>query len=268
MTAIEQIRNLSKVQIGLGVLIASMSALGGAALGAKLAIDKRGDQLRQEADEVLQKEIVEAKNFYKTLNKKEEFETPEKALKELHPKSAAAAAKALLEYAGEEEIKQKLVNYSAISTAKAENLVEVTKNVFTDSAYVPTEFNYEEELLRRDPDRPYVVTEDEFMEAAPQFEQTSFTYYAGDAVLANMRDETVDGNWDDIIGNDNLMRFGHGSNDENIVYIRNVALELDIEVTRSPGKFSKEVHDFDVDDVENELRHSSRRTKFRSSYDD
>lgn len=266
MSAIERLRAVSKAQVGVGLLIAGFSAVGGAALGAKLAIDRLGEKLRLEADEALQKEIADAKNFYAARNKTEDFETPEKALEALHPEAAAAAAQALLTYEGKAAEPKIVVNYSGISTNKPE-LKEVVQNVFTDSAYIPEEFDYEKELLNRDPEKPYLITEAEYLEDALDYEKVDFTYYAGDAVLANVRDETVDGNWDDIIGNDNLMRFGHGSNDENIVYVRNVKLEIDFEVTRSPGKYAEEVHGFEADDIpETELRHSSYR-KFRDSDD-
>jgi len=269
MSAIQQLRDLSKVQIGVGVLIAAFSAVGGAALGAKLAVDRLGEQLRLEADEALQKEIADAKTFYAARNKTEEFETPEKALEKLHPEAAAAAASALLAYEGKAAPvvePQKVINYSGITPNKPE-LKEVAQNVFTDSAYIPEEFDYEKELLNRDPEKPYLITYEEHEEAGPEYDQVDFTYYAGDGVLCNASDETVDGNWDLIVGNDNLTRFGHGSKDENVVYIRNVALEMDIEITRSPGKYSEEVLGFDADDdiPETELRHSADRRprKFR-----
>jgi hypothetical protein len=261
MSAITQLRDLTKVQIGFGVLIAAMTGVGGAALGAKLAVDKLGDKLRLEADEALQAETAKAKEFYRVLNKKDEFETPQDALNVLHPEAAQAATQALKAYAG--TVPEK-IQYQGITPASPDFL-EVTKNVFTDSAYIPEAFDYEKELLTRDPDKPYLITEEEFLEAAPQYEQANFTYYAGDGVLANARDETVDGDWDQIIGVDNLMRFGQGSNDENIVYIRNVQLELDVEVARSTGKYSVEVAGLDDGDSEpeTELRHSSYKQPLR-----
>lgn len=253
MTVLEQIKDLSKVQIGLGALVAGFSALGGAALGAKLAMDKFSDKLREEADEALQAENEKLKAFYKTLHKVEEYETPQAALEALHPEATEAAAQAMINYQG--------------MSAQPIDVVEVAKNVFTDSVYIPAEFDYEKEMAQRDPDRPYILTEEEFMEAALSYEQTNFTYYAGDGVLANARDEEITGDLDKTVGADNLMRFGHGSNDENIVYIRNVLLEMDVEIARSPGKYSEEVAGFIDDEPATELKHSHSPRKFRHQDD-
>ena len=46
---------------------------------------------------------------------------------------------------------------------------------------------------------------------------------------------------DDAVGEMNLHRFGHGSGDNNVVYIRNDRLENDFIVLRSQGEYAKEV---------------------------
>jgi hypothetical protein len=45
-----------------------------------------------------------------------------------------------------------------------------------------------------------------------------------------------------LIGEKNLSRFGHGSQDPSVVYVRNDQLELVYEVVRSPQSYSEEVH--------------------------
>lgn len=253
MTATDILKSFGKIHISAIVLISALSAVGGAALGAKVALDKYGAKIREEADEALKVEIASAKEFYRTLNKKEGFSTPEEALESLHPETTALvnAARALTDYQG------------ASASRPNENLKEVSRNVFTD-AKLPEPFDYDQELLRRDPDRPYLITDEEFNEAGPDYEQVSFTYYEGDGVLANVQDQTID-DIENTVGADNLMRFGDGSGDENIVYIRNVKLEMDIELSRSTGKYSVEVAGLE-DSAE--LRHGDDRRvlrKFRHS---
>jgi hypothetical protein len=65
----------------------------------------------------------------------------------------------------------------------------------------------------------------------------------------------------DLVGDDNL-RFGYGSNDSNMVYVRNPRIEMDMEIVRSQGTYTKEVLGFDD---EAELKHSGRRRRFRES---
>lgn len=247
MSAIDLVKSFSKAQLGIVALTAAIAAAAGGVVGAKLAIDRLSEKLMLEADEALQKELESAKKHYQRLNKEGSFQTPEEAFTALHPE-LEQAAKALMEYKG--------------SAPKPDpDLQEVSKNVFTDMAYVQEPFDYDAELKRRDPDRPYLITEEEYLEAAPQFDQVEFTYYEGDGILANQQDDTID-LIDVVVGSDNLMRFGHGSNDENIVYVRNVGLTMDIEISKSPGKYSVEVGGFED---ETELKHSAsiRPRRFR-----
>jgi hypothetical protein len=46
-----------------------------------------------------------------------------------------------------------------------------------------------------------------------------------------------------------LDRFGHGSNDPSIVYIRNDTLEIIYEVVKSPHYYAEEVHGFKHEDL-------------------
>lgn len=223
------------------VLTASISALASAAVTYKVTVDQLGEKLKNEADVELQKAIDEAKEFYKTLNKKEEYNTPSEALEALHPEVAEAA--------------QALVNYSARS--KREPVVEpppreMEQNVFADMAVVPKPFILEEE--DRTPDKPYLISATEFAEAEFEYDQVSCTYYEGDGILADTSDHTID-DIDKKIGNDNLLRFGVESDDPNIVYVRNVKLMADFEIARSSGKYGEEVLGIGVDEDEPYIRH-------------
>lgn len=107
------------------------------------------------------------------------------------------------------------------------------------------EWNAAEERKRRSPDRPYVIHYDERHEM-DGYSDVSYTYYAADDVLCNERDEVVDPDRerDDLVGEANLERFGHGCDDQNTVFIRNDNLEMMIEINRSPNSFAEEVHGF------------------------
>jgi hypothetical protein len=53
-------------------------------------------------------------------------------------------------------------------------------------------------------------------------------------------DDTPVPHADMVVGQGNL-RWGHGSEDENLVYIRNERLEMEIEITRVPRSYEEEV---------------------------
>lgn len=123
-------------------------------------------------------------------------------------------------------------------------------------------WNQMAEMQSRGPVHPYVIHKDEHMANEDEFEQVTLTYFLGDDVLADERD-TVIAEPDVIVGLDNLQRFGDGSEDPNVVYIRNPRLEVDYEVIRSEGTFAQEVHGF----TDGDLRHSERRRR-RVRFDD
>lgn len=123
-------------------------------------------------------------------------------------------------------------------------------------------WNWHKERSRRSPVRPYVIHVDE-REEYDNYEGVTFTYYDADDVLCNERDEIVDqGDRDRLIGEQNLNRFGHGSDDEDVVYVRNDKLEMIFEIVRSPNSYAED------HGLETEIRHSDRRNKGRPAFDD
>lgn len=116
------------------------------------------------------------------------------------------------------------------------------RNIFQE-AEVTHEWDWVEERKKRSPDIPYVVHIDERDEF--EYDSETLTYYEGDDVLCNERDEIIDPDIrDTVVGEANLNRFGHGSGDAAIVYVRNDKLGLLYEIVRSPNYFAEEVHGF------------------------
>lgn len=124
------------------------------------------------------------------------------------------------------------------------------QNIFVqDGVEEEFEWDWHEERRRRSPEAPYVIHVDEKYDDASQgYDMITVTYYEGDDVLCNDRDEPI-GHTDrnELIGEGNLLRFGHGSGDPVIVYVRNDKVEIIYEVIRSPNKFAEEVHGFTHD---------------------
>jgi len=122
------------------------------------------------------------------------------------------------------------------------------RNIFRDRHPEPEpvehEWDLQAELRKRSPDIPYVIHIDE-RDEMEGYEVVTVTYYDGDDVMCNDRDDIID--HDDrerLIGEKNLMRFGHGSEDPSIVYVRNDKLEMIYEVVRSPNSYAEEVQGF------------------------
>lgn len=138
----------------------------------------------------------------------------------------------------------------------------VARNVFEDNPPPQDIWDWHKERAKRSPLEPYVIHVDE-REGEGVYSSVTYTYYAGDDVVCNERDEILDvSDRERILGETNLDRFGHGSNDSNVVYIRNDQLEMDIEVVKSPNSYEQEVAGF-----EPEIRHAHSR-RGRTQFDD
>lgn len=114
-----------------------------------------------------------------------------------------------------------------------------TRNVFDGH---PDDIPWDAELELQNRSRnegPYVIHVDERHER--NYTESTLTYYAGDDVLCDEKDRIIE-DQEQVVGVENLDRFGHGSNDANIVYIRNDDLAIEVEVIKSERTYAEDVH--------------------------
>lgn len=176
-------------------------------------------------------EIEQAKRFYSALNKKGDFSSPEKALTALDLVRTDPVIDEL-------ESNDELI-VDAVTVIKTyQGVPEDTERSVFDTKCRDLA---EDEITNRDTSKPYVITDEEFTDSSSNYQQITLTYYDDDGVLADERDLPVD----DIrgtVGEDNLTRFGEGSNDSRIVYIRNEHMDVDFEVVLHSGNYAEIVH--------------------------
>lgn len=132
-------------------------------------------------------------------------------------------------------------------------------NVF---ASTDEDWDYELEAFNRDPEKPYIIHRDEFFADEMGWDsQSTVTWYVGDCVLVDSRDEPVM-NPERIVGD---LKFGHGSGDPSVCYVRNERLQAEYEVLRDPGSYEMDVLGGHVESqMEREdFRHSRSPGKFR-----
>lgn len=124
------------------------------------------------------------------------------------------------------------------------------------------EWNWEAELNQRSNKAIYVVTRDEFFADDVGFRHSALTFYEGDRMLCDELGEPIY-NWTSHVGTE--LPFGHGSDDENVVFIRNESLKWEYEVSRDPGRFDVEVkgHDIELAYEEEDLKHAHQPLKMR-----
>lgn len=199
------------------------SAIAGSVVGYIVAERKLG----AEFDARLERELDAMEKHYRKVEKRDEFSTPSAALAAIRPE-LVDAAQALTTYQGHFD-----------ETKIAAPAAGLRKNIFGTP-----KLDVDWELLKRDrtEEAPYVLTQDEYMAGELDYTQITLTYFAGDGVLVDERDDVIEGTEaDELVGEDNLKRFGLQSNDPNVVYVRNHEKELDVEITQHEGEYAKVV---------------------------
>lgn len=275
ITEIEQIEQVvaknktaSILLIGTGVvLIAASSAFAGYKFAER--------RLKTKYEKLAEQELDEAKEYYRRMYKSEEFATPADAVKALVPEEeqelivkvkVAEAAEEAANYVttsghvAYDKIQGEKIKAAGVTVTREEK-VEVRQNVFADNSGADhIEWVYADEVAKRTPDEPYIITEEEYLANDPEHEQAQLTYFEEDGVLADAADKPIE-DTDSVVGDDNLVKFGKGSKNKDIVFIRNERMECDFEIERSTGSYVEEALG---------IRHSDddgRRRKFRHGDD-
>lgn len=134
------------------------------------------------------------------------------------------------------------------SGAQPEFVVEPPQQAdeVTDEIRSHDVWNWQREKRVRNPNFPYIIHENEFEESESGYTQTTYTFYAVDNVLVDTDDKPLD-DVNAVVGLGNL-RFGHGSQDEDVVLVRNDRLELEMEITRVPRSYAEDITGLDSSD--------------------
>lgn len=118
-----------------------------------------------------------------------------------------------------------------------ESRINHPSNVFNHDV---TPWDWNEEVANREGKEIYIVHKDEYDgEEAVGYTHSTVEYYQGDDILTDT-DDSVVFDYPTHIGTDNL-KFGHGSCDPSIVFIRNDKLMTEYEVILNTGSYHLEV---------------------------
>jgi hypothetical protein len=131
----------------------------------------------------------------------------------------------------------------------------------TLSAITDDGWSYEEEQKDRTPDAPYVIHRDEFFNRETGYHQNTLQWYVGDKILCDENDVPIYAP-EKVVGQ---LRFGHGSGDPNVVYVRNEKLSAEYEIVRNEGLYQIEVLGIEVEEQADadDLKHSQTIRRFR-----
>lgn len=205
-----------------GAFLAGLAA--GAVAGAKLVHDK----LAAEFEERLERETAQMRVFYTKVSK-DKYPTPADAVADLIPEPVTEV---LEEYQGKPK-QNDAVAYNKIKTSnlpKSEAVEEpetlVNKNVF--------EKDDEEEIVFES------ITQEEFDSNESNYIQSILTWYAGDNILVDVRDDRID-DPKSVIGEATPSGFGENPDEPNLMHVRNNTLQIDFEIQKSNGYYAVEV---------------------------
>lgn len=229
-------------------------------------------KLRKEYDDQFDAEVAEMREHYARLNKSGPFSEPETAVEQLLTKNAATALRnygnRTVEVSGDPVVadiragevtdpeltddpdfeERPEVDVTALRERMRRGPVTVEErgqNIFVDGNPLTGEDEWDQEEVERarEAGEPHVITHDEFMENPDDWATNSLTYFNGDDILADDQDVPVE-DIEELVGSENLSKFGQGSRDRNVVYVRNPKTEVLFEITFHSGEYSKEVAGF------------------------
>lgn len=91
-----------------------------------------------------------------------------------------------------------------------------------------------------DPDTPFVIPVQAYMDNEELFDQFVLTYYVGDNTLIYEDSDRVVEDVDQTVGFHNLHNFGVESGNDDTVYVRNPKKQTEYEILRDEGKYSED----------------------------
>lgn len=132
------------------------------------------------------------------------------------------------------------------------------RNVFGDG---DDTWDYELEQSNRTKEAPYIIHVDEFVACELDYEQSTLSWYEGDEILTDSQDIPIH-RPENVVGE---LRFGHGSQDPNVVYVRNEELQAEYEILRNNGSYETIVlgNEVEREYEQTDLKHSRSPLRFR-----
>lgn len=215
--------------------VSVLSSIMGAGAGYKFA----QGQLRSYYESLATEEILQAKAFYQ----KPDLD-PIGEITEVNETNEGLIVEGVLTPSGKEAVEKLIgaskdpVNYNAMHEhPPAPDTTDIWKN---KEETVVEEFDYETEMINRDPAMPYIVSEQEFNELNEEHEAIELVWYEDDETMSDAADEIIE-DVDSKIGLDNL-KFGYGSGNPKVVYVRNEMMDALFAIDLANGSYASIVH--------------------------
>lgn len=232
---------------------------------AEEAMDRMIDDMRRESMEL----VNDPDSYLAPSAPGRDFRTPVEKLHDITKEGAKFPYYKIAGTVGEVEATNDSLVVDGVSITE-EELEEVEalgqsipQNAFNHPYSVDDDkWDWEKELQERSNKPIYVITAEEFRQGELGYRQGSIIFYEGDRMMTDELGEPIY-NWTSHVGTE--LPFGHGTGDENILFVRNESLKWEYEIQRDPGSYDIEVkgHDIQVAYEEDDLRHMHRPLKMR-----
>lgn len=131
--------------------------------------------------------------------------------------------------------------------------VEVPEEAETHSIFAEVEWDHAQVAKDRKGKDVYVLHEDEFFQDERGYTQDTLMYYSGDYTLADPHDRPIY-NSTEVLGTDFMNQFGQGTNQEDVLYIRNEVLKSEYEVVLAAGSYAEEILGVDASDEDRPVK--------------
>lgn len=231
---------------GVALISGSTGALVAHKVTKKRLTDEFGEELRRELD--IQRTLAKVPPIEELSEKEKQLQT--------------AAEQVMDEYLGEVIVvddeeeeeglpepapERKVYNIAADRSGAPLRSVEEERAAVFIQPHDGGLFKYDDEIPNRSEDEPYVISEDEYINQEKGYETACLTYYKLDDSLCDDKEILVD-NVDMLIGTENLKRFGHGSTNEDVVFVRNDGIGMEFEIEQVNRSYKTFVMGFEEDE--------------------
>lgn len=230
----------------------------GAVVGGVVTAVVLDRQLRLKYNKIADDEIEHMKDFYR--EKEAELLDEQKKIASQPKPNLETMTRNLKEVAKSELISEREGYSQPVTPEDVEELQEreaaeeEERNAFVD---LPG-WNYDQQVAGRTADKPFIMHFEEYQQSECSH-QITITYFEGDDVLIDESDEVISKK-DEVVGMENLAKFGFGSGDRNVVYVRNPKLDIEYEILRHQGHYAKEILGLEEEHLEHSDMPRRRRT--------
>lgn len=221
-------------------IVAAVVAVAGLAIGGFIGYKLAEKKLGKEFDERFEDEIEKMREYSEKKIAKKVAQKPSVKPENIQNSTPEAFIKSYNETPARFHKDDKLAASPDISKIVERGEVKV-QNIFVNGEALDESVDYD------DPGDglPRLISSQEFDENVDDYEQIAMTYFEGDGVLIEQDSEREVENVEDLIGEDNLHRFGANKRFPNTIHIRNDEENLLFEITLIRGRYSKHILGFD-----------------------